>query len=169
MIWVWFIHCAMEGRWTYQCLDHFQKTEVTCCFFFSCSFVIRMSSTNTVVPSAFGFISVGSWWPYIFGSLFSSLQICTGLSGCHCWACVQTHPYSRVQADCLLPVCCCECGLTDKWHHRVFAETQQDWCPRWNNSIYQGKAILLALEIHLFLVRNSFPAASALPNWFIIF
>lgn len=110
-------------------------------------------SANTVVPSAFVFISVGSWWPYIFGSLFSSLQICTGLSGCHCWACVQTHPYSRVQADCLLPVRCCECGLTDKRHHRVFAETQQDRCPRWDNSVYQGEAVLLALEINLFLLR----------------
>lgn len=112
------------------------------------------------MPSAFLIISVGSRWPYISGSLFSSLQICPGLSGCHCWACVQTHPHPRVQADCLLPVCCCERGLTDQWYHWVFAETQQDWCPRWNNSVYQGKAVFLALEIHLFLM-NSFPAASA--------
>lgn len=150
----WKEHECING-WT---IFRRQKLHV---YSFSYNFIVRFNSTIAVLPSAFVFVSVGSRWPYIFGSLFSSLQICTGLSGCHCWACVQTHSYSRVQVDCLLPVRCCECGLTDKWHHWVLAETQQDWCPRWNNSVYQGKAILLALEIHLFLLRNSFPAASA--------
>lgn len=109
------------------------------------------SSSTAGRPSACPCVSVGSRWPYLSGSLLSGLQIRAGFLGCHCRARVQTNPHSRVQADCLLPLCCCQRRLADQRHHRVLTEAEQDWCPRWNNSVYQGKAAVLVEGIHLLL------------------
>lgn len=81
---------------------------------------------------------------------------------------MQTNPRSRVQADCVLTVRCCQRWPTNERHHGVFAKTEQDWCPRWNNSVYQGNTILLTLEIYLLLLVKSSPAASASLIFFFI-
>lgn len=132
-----------------------------------CSIGKTLFSPSTAgAPSACPCVSVGSRWPYLSGSLLSGLQIRAGFLGCHCRARVQTDPHSRVQADCLLPLCCCQRRLADQRHHRVLTEAEQDWCPGWNNSVYQGKAAVLLQGIHLLLPATSFSCCLSSPDIF---